>query len=384
MRGYLLGIGALVIAAAGLLAGCGIKKNKEDNKNESKAGGYAQISQEEAREMMEREDGHIVVDVRREDEYAEGHIPGAICIPNETIGDSQPEELPDMGQIILIYCRSGNRSKQAAKKLSDMGYTNIYEFGGIIDWTGEVVTGSEPEVAEESSERDNGAPLSAVLSFSSFDGGGYEYSVTIDDPEIVTCTSRKEYGDPDHGIKTGSGYDVIFTFSGVKAGETHITVSAFSPIIPEEEYSYRVTVGEDLSVTIEQEKQNNEPVPEDPYPVLVIGYEGGEFIAGFEDNPASNALIDKLYDGPVELTLSDYGGFEKVGDLPWELPAEDSEITTEPGDVILYQGDKLTIYYGENTWSFTKIGHIEATREELLGAFGEGDVTVTLSLEWME
>ena len=81
---------------------------------------------------------HIIVDVRRMDEFETGHIPGAICIPNESIGTEQPEDLPDLNQIILVYCRSGNRSKQAAQKLFDMGYTNVYEFGGIIDWTGEI------------------------------------------------------------------------------------------------------------------------------------------------------------------------------------------------------------------------------------------------------
>ncbi|MBE5838377.1 MAG: rhodanese-like domain-containing protein [Butyrivibrio sp.] len=82
---------------------------------------------------MGKDDDHIVVDVRRTDEYAAGHIPGAILIPNEEIGTEQPAELPDLDQIILIYCRSGNRSKQASQKLADMGYTNVYEFGGIID-----------------------------------------------------------------------------------------------------------------------------------------------------------------------------------------------------------------------------------------------------------
>ncbi len=104
---------------------------------------YRRISQEEAQAMMTKDDGHIVVDVRRQDEYDAGHIPGAILIPNESIGTQQPEELPDLDQIILIYCRSGNRSKQAAQKLFDMGYTNIYEFGGINTWTGEIVTKSE-------------------------------------------------------------------------------------------------------------------------------------------------------------------------------------------------------------------------------------------------
>ena len=75
---------------------------------------YTQISQEEASKMMELDDGHIIVDVRRQDEYDEGHIPGAICIPNESIGCDSPEALPDYDQIILIYCRSGRRSKEAA------------------------------------------------------------------------------------------------------------------------------------------------------------------------------------------------------------------------------------------------------------------------------
>ena len=100
---------------------------------------YSQISQEEAKQMMEKDDGHVIVDVRRQDEYDAGHIPGAILIPNESIGTERPEELPDLDQVILIYCRSGSRSKQAAQKLFDMGYTNIYEFGGITDWTGEIV-----------------------------------------------------------------------------------------------------------------------------------------------------------------------------------------------------------------------------------------------------
>ena len=105
---------------------------------------YTQISQDEAKKMMEQDGTQIIVDVRMQEEYDSGHIPGAICIPNESIGTEPPEELPDFDQIILIYCRSGNRSKQAAQKLFDMGYINVYEFGGINDWTGEVVT-KEPD-----------------------------------------------------------------------------------------------------------------------------------------------------------------------------------------------------------------------------------------------
>ena len=87
---------------------------------------------------MEKADGHVIVDVRREDEFASGHIPGAILIPNESIGAEKPAELPDLDQIILVYCRSGNRSAQASQKLADIGYTNVFDFGGIMTWTGEI------------------------------------------------------------------------------------------------------------------------------------------------------------------------------------------------------------------------------------------------------
>ena len=124
-----------------LLTGCASRGQVMDG--DGMLNSYKQISQEQAKEMMEKDDGHVVVDVRRQDEYDAGHIPGAILIPNESIGTDRPEELPDPDQIILVYCRSGNRSKQAAQKLFDMGYRNIYEFGGITDWTGEIVTEAE-------------------------------------------------------------------------------------------------------------------------------------------------------------------------------------------------------------------------------------------------
>ena len=103
---------------------------------------YRQITMEEAVTMIQEESGYIILDVRTAEEYSEKHIPGAINIPNETIGADDIPELPDKDQLILIYCRSGNRSKQAADKLVKLGYTNIVEFGGINDWTGETVSGA--------------------------------------------------------------------------------------------------------------------------------------------------------------------------------------------------------------------------------------------------
>jgi len=99
---------------------------------------YKQISMAEAKEIMSTEKDYILLDARTQEEYADGHIPGAICVPNETIGTVPPGQLPDKEQMVLVYCRSGNRSKQAAAKLAAMGYTNIVEFGGIMDWDGEI------------------------------------------------------------------------------------------------------------------------------------------------------------------------------------------------------------------------------------------------------
>ena len=101
---------------------------------------YRQVNMDEAITMMEEGSGYIILDVRTPGEFEEKHIPGAINVANETISTDEIPELPDKDQLILVYCRSGNRSKQASEKLVALGYTNIVEFGGINDWPGETVT----------------------------------------------------------------------------------------------------------------------------------------------------------------------------------------------------------------------------------------------------
>ena len=259
---------ALIIAALFILAGCKSGNNILDGPG--MVNSYRQISQEEAKEMMARDDGHVIVDVRRQDEYDAGHIPGAILIPNESIGTEKPEKLPDTDQIILVYCRSGRRSKEAAQKLFDMGYTKVYEFGGIIDWKGDIVT---------------------------------EESIIIAEPACV----------------------------------------------------------------------------------LVIEVNGKTLYANFEDNSSAEALKEKLNSGAIAVDLHDYGSFEKVGPLPWDLPRNDTQITTKPGDIILYQGNQITIYYDENSWNFTRLAVIDSTtKDDLLAVLGDGDVRVKFSLEWSE
>ena len=100
---------------------------------------YEQISGAEAKALMDRESGYVIIDARTQEEYNQGHIPRAIMIPEYEIADRAEKELPDKDQLILVYCRSGRRSKIAAEVLVKLGYTNVKEFGGIIDWEYEVV-----------------------------------------------------------------------------------------------------------------------------------------------------------------------------------------------------------------------------------------------------
>ena len=122
-------VGVIVVAAIGI---------KQHVTTDQEVAEDTSITMEDAKEIFQEKGDYLIVDVRRADEFAEGHIPGAINIANEDIVSAEPAELPDKDQMIYVYCRSGNRSKQASAKLAAMGYTNIVEFGGILDWTGEV------------------------------------------------------------------------------------------------------------------------------------------------------------------------------------------------------------------------------------------------------
>ena len=122
-----------ILLSALMFTGCAGTSNNQTNT-------YRQITMDEAVNMMAQETGYIILDVRRPDEFAAGHIPNAINVPNESIGTDEIPELPHKDQLIMVYCRSGRRSKEASEKLVKLGYTNIVEFGGILDWKGEIVT----------------------------------------------------------------------------------------------------------------------------------------------------------------------------------------------------------------------------------------------------
>ena len=115
---------------------------------------------------------------------------------------------------------------------------------------------------------------------------------------------------------------------------------------------------------------------------LILSVDGTELTASLADSIAAQELAEKLKAEPVTVTLNEYGGFEKVGKLPWSLIKSDEPVITEIGDIMLYQGNQMTVFYQSNSWNYTKLGHIDnMTSEELISLFGDGAVTVTLSVK---
>ena len=235
-------------------------------------------------------------------------------------------------------------------------------------------------------------PNTAKLEFSSFDGGGPEYTAALDDPGIADLAGKRFYPDPDHETLDGAPYTVVFTLTGKRPGETGLTVRSHSPIDGEEEvFLYRVSVDESLRVTVRsRENENPDPSPEKPdaitpNPVLVIHTENRILYANFAKTSAAEDLIRRLSMETLVVDLHDYGGFEKIGALPWTLEREEEQIRTVCGDVLLYGGDQISFFCGENLWSYARLAKIEnLTPEAYAEAFGEGNTTVTLSVEWSE
>ena len=136
---------ASIVSRTGLTDCLGAAAGSNGNGNGSNAmtgsgssASYRQVDAETAKELMDTEDDYVILDVRTQAEYDESHIPGAILIPHDTVATAAEDALPDKGQLILVYCRSGNRGKQASQALVDLGYTNVVEFGGINSWPYEV------------------------------------------------------------------------------------------------------------------------------------------------------------------------------------------------------------------------------------------------------
>lgn len=147
-RTFLIAASLASIVSRAELTGCfGAPANGNGNGNgngsnatndSSNSSSYQQVDAETAKELMDTENDYVILDARTQAEYDQGHIPGAILIPHDTVATAAEDALPDKDQLILVYCRSGNRSKQASQALVDLGYTNVIEFGGINNWPYEV------------------------------------------------------------------------------------------------------------------------------------------------------------------------------------------------------------------------------------------------------
>lgn len=177
--------------------------------------------------------------------------------------------------------------------------------------------------------------------------------------------------------KAGKAVKYIFLIAAAA-----LALSGCSPDAGEEtSASQTTTVGTGATVTEQTVAATNEESEENNMNKPQIAVNGHTLNAALADNTSAKALAELLEEGPLTLELSDYGNFEKVGSLPQSLPRNDEQITTEPGDIILYLGNQITIYYDVNTWNFTRLGRIDnITQAELKEILGSGDVTVTLSL----
>ena len=352
-----------VLAALAALTGCSAVQRNDVPPG---TGTYTQISQSEAQEMMQRGDGHIIVDVRRQDEYESGHIPGAVLIPNESISDTPPAELPDPAQVILIYCRTGNRSKQAAQKLADMGYSNIYEFGGITTWQGSIVSGSE---------QTEGNGMNYELVFHSFDGGGPRFSAAAADPEIVSASLRTVRKTDPKSTETGSPFSVICTLTGLRPGKTNVTVEERSPIADNSDHIYTVTVGEDLGITVAERGAFESQGVLAEMKMLI---NDREVPAKWLWNPS---VLELSYALPITMKLHKHGEYAQAGmifEYGDSIPSEDEHITALPGDIMLDGGNRLVIFSGPETGDYTRLGIIDLPEDELRELPGSGDITVTL------
>lgn len=133
------GLIIMLIISLCLFGACGCNSEKPKESPTEAKNSYEQITAQQAKDLMEKETGYIIVDARTQEEFDAGHIEGAVLIPEYEISQRAEKELPDKDQLILVYCRSGRRSKIASQALVDLGYTNVKEFGGIIDWPYEIV-----------------------------------------------------------------------------------------------------------------------------------------------------------------------------------------------------------------------------------------------------
>ncbi len=223
------------------------------------------------------------------------------------------------------------------------------------------------------------------LSFRSHTNRGPVYTCVIEDPAVVSYAVSREYDEENYEEIPGAEYTERFLFTGLRPGETKVTIRKHSAAGENGEEIYYLAVDEALNVSLAAHTAEELNAMVRKGCVLVLALNGQMFYADLMDNASAAALMDCLGEKPLELTLRGDGESDKEGTLPGSLPRSDAEITAGPGDLILRADSRITLCCGENTGVFTRLARIRgADREELLSALGEGDVQAVLWLEWNE
>ncbi len=309
--------------------------------------------------------------------------------PTESQTESQPVSQTENGGVIIVYFSRTGHTKPLAEYIKDELNADIYEIEAKIPYADDDIKyytdcradreqkdpTARPEIAGELPDLSEYGTV--FIGYPIWHGQvpkiifTFLESVDVSGKNVIPfCTSASS--------PIGSSADNLHPLAPDAAWKdgTRFEIGTSKEKISEWLKQYNLKGTGDVKNNIEIIRQTC---------VLVIELNGKIFYANLEDNSSAEALKEKLNSGAITVDMHDYGSFEKVGALPWELPRNDTQITTKPGDVILYQGNQITIYYDENSWSFTRLARIDSTtKEELLAALGDGDVSVKFSLEWGE
>lgn len=302
------------------------------------------------------------------------HVNGISPIENKLPGDSEPEKRSET--LVVYFSRTGNTEKIAGY-LTELADADSYVIEAAVPYTDADIKYQDNNCRANKEQNDKTVRPEIAEPIESID----EYDIIFlgypiwwgQEPRIID-TFLESYDFSDKTV-------IPFCTSGSSGIETS-----------EKNISELVTIGDQLagrrfpaSATKEDVKAwyNTLPLKEEKADnKLKISINGTELTATLADSTAAKELAEKLKAGPVTVTLNEYGGFEKVGKLPWSLTKTDESIVTEAGDIMLYQGDQMTIFYNSNSWSYTKLGHIDnITQDELKAVLGSGNVTVTLSIK---
>lgn len=286
-----------------------------------------------------------------------------------------PNTAYDNDTLVIYFSRTGNTEK-IAEYLIDITNADSYVIEAAVPYSDADIKYQDDNCRANKEQNDKSVRpeiANPIASIDSYDTIFLGYPIWWGQEPRIIDTFLESY---DFSDKTVIPFCTSAS-SGIATSEKNI--KALVPIgnqLEGRRFSANATK-EDVkawydTLPLNEEKSDNK---------LKISVNGTELTATLEDNSSAQALTELLKQGNITVDMSDYGNFEKVGNLPQSLPKNDEKITTVPGDIILYQGNKITIYYAENTWDFTKLGHINnITQEELKTLLGDGDVTVSLSI----